>query len=100
MSEIQAMFDLLRQSASAEAALAIERTINEAAERKLVRINPLAFAAENGLSEEPTIAAFLHASKIGLFDLSWNVLCPGCAGVLDSGSTLKTVHSEDYACSL
>ena len=100
MSETQAMFDLLRQSADAAAADAIERLVAEAPERKLVRINPLAFAAEHGLAEEPTVAAFLHAAKIGLFDLSWNVLCPGCSGVLDSGSTLKTVHSEDYACSL
>jgi hypothetical protein len=25
----------------------------------------------------------LHATRVGLFDLSWNVLCPGCGGVLD-----------------
>ena len=100
MSEIQAMFGLLRQSADSAPADALERLVAGAPDRQLVRINPLAFAAENGLPEEPTIAAFLHAAKIGIFDLSWNVLCPGCAGVLDSGSTLKTVHSEDYVCSL
>ena len=79
---------------------AIERLVAEAPDRKLVRINALAFAAKHGLDEERVIAAFLHAAKIGLFEMSWNVLCPGCGGVLDSNATLKTVHSEDYVCSL
>ncbi len=100
MSEVAAMFDLLRQSADAGVANAIERLVKEAPDRKLVRINALAFAAEHGLGEDPVIAAFLHAAKIGLFEMSWNVLCPGCGGVLDANSTLKTVHSEVYACTL
>jgi len=35
-----------------------------------------------------------------LFELSWNVLCPGCGGVLDAGATLKTLNREEYACGL
>jgi class 3 adenylate cyclase len=100
MSEIQSMFALLRQSADAKSADAIERFVAEAADRKLVRMNALAFAAEHGLDEERTIATFLHAANIGIFDMSWNVLCPGCGGVLDSNTTLKTVHSEAYSCTL
>ena len=38
------------------------------------------------------IAAFLHAARLGIFELSWNVLCPGCGGVLDAGATLKSVN--------
>ena len=83
------MFGLLRQSADPEAVDAIERLVAEAPDHKLVRINALAFAAQHGLDEERVIAAFLHAAKIGIFDLSWNVLCPGCGGVLDSGSNAE-----------
>ncbi len=100
MSETQAMFALLRQSADPTVADVIERHVADAPDRNLVRINALAFAEEKGLDPEPVIAAFLHAAKIGLVDMSWSVLCPGCGGVLDSGTTLKTVHSEAYACSL
>jgi len=50
--------------------------------------------------EERVIAAFLHAARLGLFELSWNVLCPGCGGVLDAGATLKTLNREEYACGL
>lgn len=100
MSESQAMFGLLRQSADPPVADTLERLVAGGEDRELVRINPLAFAAKHGLDEERAIAAFLHAAKIGLFDLSWNVLCPGCGGVLDSSATLKTVSSDAYACSL
>jgi class 3 adenylate cyclase len=46
------------------------------------------------------IAGFLHASRLGLFDLTWNVLCPGCGGVLDAHSTLKSLRHDDYQCGL
>ena len=45
---------------------------------------------KRALDEEQTIAAFLHAARLGLFELTWNVLCPGCGGVLETGATLKT----------
>ena len=63
-------------------------------------INVLDFAAKHGLDEERAIAAFLHAARLGLFELSWNVLCPGCGGVLDAGTTLKTVNRDEYDCGL
>ncbi len=100
MSETETMFALLRQRADPEVAAAIERTVRDAPDRKLCRINAIAFAAAERLDEERVLAGFLHASNIGLFELSWNVLCPGCGGVLDASASLKTVHSEAYSCSL
>src|SRR5437879_11157935 len=32
--------------------------------------------------------------------MSWNILCPACGGVLDSGRTLKTVKQAEYRCVL
>jgi class 3 adenylate cyclase len=100
MSESEALFGVLRQSADADCAAAIEREVREANDRDLCRINVLDFAAKHRLDEERTVAAFLHAARLGLFELSWNVLCPGCGGVLDAGATLKTVNHEEYACGL
>jgi len=100
MSETEALFGVLRQSANPDCVAAIERLVREGRDRDLCRVNVLAFAGKNGLGEEPTIAAFLHAARLGLFELSWNILCPGCGGVLDAGATLKTVRREDYDCGL
>ncbi len=100
MSEAEALFSVLRNSADPDCAGAIERSVAGASDAELCRINPLAFAAKHGLAEEPTIAAFLHASRLGIFELSWNVLCPGCGGVLEAGTTLKAVNRDEYDCGL
>ena len=100
MSETEALFSVLRQSSDAACVSAIEQAVREASDRDLCRVNPLAFAAKRGLDEERTIAAFLHASRLGIFELSWNVLCPGCGGVLEAGTTLKTINRDEYDCGL
>lgn len=100
MSEAQSLFTMLRQIAQPAIVDAIERFVRDAPDRRLCRVNPLAFAAEHGLDEEQTINAFLHASQLGLFELSWNVLCPGCGGVLDANTSLRTVQSDTYSCAL
>ena len=100
MSEAQALFAVLRQATDPDVAAAIEQHAKEAPDRDLCRINVLDFAARYGLDEERVVGAFLHAARLGLFELSWNVLCPGCGGVLDSNATLKSVNREEYACAL
>jgi class 3 adenylate cyclase len=100
MTEAQTLFAALRQSADADAVSAIERLVREGPDRLLNRVNALEFAAKTGLDEERVIAAFLHAARLGLFELSWNVLCPGCGGVLDAGASLKAVHEGEYPCAL
>jgi class 3 adenylate cyclase len=98
--ETEALFTALRESAEPEPVSAIENLIESGPDGALCRINALAFAAERKLDEEDVIAAFLHAARLGIFDLSWNILCPGCGGVLDSGATLKTISQADYSCAL
>ena len=100
MSEADALFALLRQSADAPSVAAIEHLVRDAPDRELCRVNALAFAARNNLDPEHVIAAFLHAARVGLFELSWNVLCPGCGGVLGANASLKTVHAEAYNCAV
>ncbi len=100
MSDTEALYNVLRQSADAGCVAAIEQAVRDAPDRDLCRINALDFAKKHGLDEERTIAAFLHAARLGIFELSWNVLCPACGGVLDAGATLKTVNHDEYACTL
>ncbi len=100
MSEIQAQFAVLKQTADPAVVEAIEQLVQNGADHELNRINLLDFAARTGLNQERVISGFLHASRLGLFDLSWNVLCPGCGGVLDAHSTLKSLRHDDYQCGL
>src|SRR6266542_3056395 len=98
--ETERLFAALRESAKPEPVSAIENLLENAPDSQLCRINALAFAAEHKLDEEEVIAGFLHAAQLGVFDLSWNILCPGCGGVLDSGTTLKAVNQAEYNCAL
>src|SRR6266704_3152812 len=100
LGEAEALFAVLRQSADADVVAAIEALVRDAPDPALNRVNVLDFAAKRGLDQERVIAAFLHAARVGLFDLSWNVLCPGCGGVLDANTSLKTVHEDAYSCAL
>src|SRR5260370_5690732 len=100
MSDAEALFTVLRQSAGAGAVAAIEQLVGAGTDRALNRINVIDFAAKSGVGEEGALGAFLHAARLGIFDLSWNVLCPGCSGVLDANTTLKSMNHEEYSCAL
>jgi class 3 adenylate cyclase len=100
MSDIQNQISVLKQTADPAVAEAIGRLIAEGEDHELNRINVLDFSKRTGLDEELVISGFLHASRLGLFDLTWNVLCPGCGGVLDAHTTLKSLRPDDYHCGL
>ena len=100
MSDIEAQFSVLKQTADPAVTDAIADLIGKGEDHELNRINTLDFSRRRGFDEERVISAFLHASRLGLFDLTWNVLCPGCSGVLDAHDTLKSLRHEDYHCGL
>ena len=100
MTEIQAQLSDLKQTADPAVAEAIVNLIRDGEDHELNRINTLEFSKRAGLDEERVISGFLHAARMGLFDLTWNVLCPGCSGVLDAHDTLKSLRHEDYHCGL
>jgi class 3 adenylate cyclase len=100
MSDIQAQLSVLKQTADPKAVDAIARLIEDGEDHELNRVNVLDFSRQHGLDEERAISAFLHSARLGLFDLGWNVLCPGCGGVLGAHATLKALKPDDYHCAL
>ena len=100
MNDAQSLFTVLRQTADAPVADAIQQLVAKGADHELNRINLIDFSAKSGLPEEKALSGFLHASRLGIFDMTWNVLCPGCSGVLGAHDTLKALSPEDYHCGL
>lgn len=98
MSEIEAPFSVLRQSSDAEAVAAIERLVREAPDDALNKVNAIDLAAKEGLDEERVVGALLHAARLGLFEMSWNVICQSCGGTLDANASLKTLNQPEYRC--
>lgn len=77
----------------------LEQLIRAGGDWDAFKVNPLAFAAERGLAEAEAIDLFLHAAKLQLFTMNWQLLCPMCGDAVGSFATLKGLHST-LVCSL
>ena len=98
MSEAETLFAALRQSTGDDAVAMLERMVRDAPDHALSKINALDLAAKEGMGEDQVIAALLNAVGLGIFEMSWNVMCPSCAGVISANKSLKTVDRAQYHC--
>ena len=76
-----------------------ETLIRSGDDQSLYRVNPLAFARDRAIAEAESIDLFLHATRSGLFEMSWDVVCPQSGMVLDSFGALRTLKTH-YVCGL
>jgi class 3 adenylate cyclase len=98
MNEAETLFVALRQSADDDVVEMLARMIRDAPDHALNKMNALDLAAREGLDEERVIAALLNAVGLGMFEMTWNVMCPSCAGVLSANKSLKTLDKGQYNC--
>jgi len=98
MSETETLFKALRQSADDAVVDMLERMVRDAPDHALNRINVLDLGARENLGEERIIAALLNAVGLGLFEMTWSVMCQSCAGVLSANKSLKTLDRGQYNC--
>src|SRR5947207_4831830 len=98
MSETETLFAALRQSSDEAVVDMLERMVRDAPDHALNKMNALDLAGTEGIDEERVIAALLNAVGLGLFEMTWNVMCPSCAGVLSINKSLKTLDRSQYNC--
>jgi class 3 adenylate cyclase len=98
MSETETLFAALRQSSDEAIVGMLERMVRHAPDHALNKINALDLARTEGMDEDRVIATLLNAVGLGMFEMTWNVICPSCAGVLSANKSLKTVNSAQYNC--
>ncbi|HZH74781.1 MAG TPA: DUF5939 domain-containing protein [Archangium sp.] len=71
------------------------RFLDSAPEEDLFRMSPLRYAAAHALSEHEGIDLFLRATRIGLLEFTWGVLCPACAAFLATPAALRSLRQEN-----
>jgi class 3 adenylate cyclase len=71
--------------------------IRTATDERLVRINPVRFAEDHGLTKADVVELFLHARKVVLLTMEWQYVCPGCGEVVERLPSL-TSASAHYFC--
>ncbi len=75
---------------------AIERIrarLQGADDRRLFRVNPYTFAAEEGVAPERAVELFLRAAALGLFRAEWLLVCRGCGEYVLTHAGLRDLEA-------
>jgi class 3 adenylate cyclase len=62
----------------------------------LSKMRPYAIADAWGTDRRETLDLFLHATRAGMLDFSWEVLCPHCRGSRKGKADLSSISSESH----
>jgi class 3 adenylate cyclase len=68
--------------------------IKQADDFALTRIKPYALADDWDVPRRAVLETCLRATRVGLLDLQWDLLCPLCRGPQESGASLRDIDPE------
>ena len=72
----------------------LARHLLEAGDEDVVRMQPYALAARWDRARPETLRVFLHATRLGLLNLSWALMCPHCRVPKAEAETFSLVTSH------
>lgn len=70
--------------------------LHRADDFSIQRMRPYALADGWGLPRRDILEAFLRATRTGMLDLYWDLLCPECRGVAEDYKTLGEISSTAH----
>jgi class 3 adenylate cyclase len=71
-------------------------TVEHGDELTLARMRPYALADSWGVERRAVLELCLKATRAGLLDLRWELLCSLCRGATQSASTLRDIRPEQH----
>jgi len=74
----------------------LEEFLNQADELSLQRIRPYALADIWKVNRRAVLEMFLRATRAGILDMYWDLLCPSCRGTTEGHTNLAEVHSKSH----
>lgn len=74
----------------------LAETIEDGDELTLARMRPYALADAWGVVRRDVLQLCLRATRAGLLDLRWELLCPLCRGPQQSASALRDVRADQH----
>jgi class 3 adenylate cyclase len=98
LPRVEAICTRLR-TASRQPAPLVERLASHvlsADDPEVWRMRPYVLADSWGTGRRETLDVFLHATRAGLLDFSWQVLCPHCRGSRQGLPELSGVSAESH----
>jgi len=85
--------DLVQRGASSDLVDRLVATIEQTDELALARIRPYALADQWGVPRRSVLELCLLATRAGLLEFQWRVLCPLCRGARTGETSLRDVRS-------
>jgi class 3 adenylate cyclase len=74
----------------------LEEFLDQADDLSLQRIRPYSLADAWGVNRRTVLEMFLRATRAGILDMSWDLLCPSCRGTSEGHSNLAEVHGNSH----
>jgi len=87
---------LVNEGADARLAARLCETVESADELTLARLRPYALADAWGAPRREVLELCLRATRAGLLDLRWELLCPVCRGARQTAGSLRDVRAEQH----
>jgi class 3 adenylate cyclase len=87
---------LAERTGEPELVARLVEAINKGDDFALARLRPYALADAWGAPRRKVLEICLQATRAGLFDLRWDLLCPLCRGAKESGSTLAEMKQPAH----
>ncbi|MEP6895623.1 MAG: DUF5939 domain-containing protein [Chloroflexota bacterium] len=74
----------------------LEEFLNQADELSIQRIRPYALADSWKANRRAVLEMFLRATRAGIMDMFWDLLCPSCRGTTEGHTNLADVHGASH----
>jgi adenylate cyclase len=96
-NKVKVINDRLRDQGVDENTLArLSEFILRADDLSIQRMRPYALADSWGIPRRVVLEAFLRATRAGLLDMYWDILCPECRGITEDNFRLSDIHSQSH----
>jgi class 3 adenylate cyclase len=74
----------------------LEEFLDQADDLSLQRIRPYSLADSWKVNRRTVLEMFLRATRAGILDMSWDLLCPSCRGSTEGHTNLGEVHGHSH----
>jgi class 3 adenylate cyclase len=88
--------DVILQGTDASLLERLEDFLEHADDLSVQRIRPFALADRWHLDRRTVLEMFLRATRAGLLDMSWDLLCPSCRGTTEGHTSLGELRGKSH----
>jgi class 3 adenylate cyclase len=87
---------VIRQGTDPSLVARLEDFLDRADELSVQRIRPYALADRWEVSRRAVLEMFLRATRAGILDMAWDLLCPSCRGTTEGHTNLGDVRGQSH----